>query len=168
LLFLSWKKTQHSVILLILSLSLLALGGIAIPAAKAALNVTLTPNSGPPGTVVQVSCSGFTPNGQVEASINGTDLGTTAADANGNINFNVTVPDFPNGLYKFTATDLTTSSTTQVDFTVTQSSTSPTPSPAPTTPEFPSMLIVLTALTAVSLATLLYTKKAKPDSKNAA
>ena len=93
------KKALSLTSLSVLVVSALVLGLIIIPNVSAALSVTLNPTSGPPGTVVQITCSGYTPNGQVQATINGTVLGTKTADSNGDLNFSVTVPDFPDGTY---------------------------------------------------------------------
>jgi hypothetical protein len=155
------KKALSLTTLSVLVVSALVLGLIIIPNVNAALSVTLKPTSGPPGTVVQITCSGYTPNGQVQATVNGTVLGTKNADSHGDLNFNVTVPNFPDGTYKFISTDLTTQTQTQVQFTIT--STTTTASPTPKVPEFQSLLIVLTLLIAVSVATILAVRKRKTN-----
>jgi hypothetical protein len=156
------KKALNLTTLLILVVSALVLGLIIIPNVNAALSVTLNPTSGPPGTVVQVTCSGYTPNGQVQATVNGTVLGTKTADSNGDLNFNVTVPNFPAGTYKFISTDLTTQTQTQVQFT--ETSTTTTASPTPTVPEFPSLAIAIAAMVLTAGAFL--TAKKRGTSKN--
>ena len=156
------NRAQCALPLAIFVFSLLVAGSMIIPGANAALSsVTLNPTSGPPGSVVQITCSGYTPNGQVQATINGTVLGTKTADSHGDLNFNVTVPNFPDGTYKFISTDLTTQTQTQVQFTIT--STTTTASPTPKVPEFQSLLIVLTLLIAVSFATILAVRKRKTN-----
>lgn len=143
-----------------------------IPGAKAAPNITLSPTSGPTGTTVYIYGSGFTPNGQIHSALwNGTNAYDFNADANGNLNTTVTVPDVTAGNYGFTVTDVATGSATQTQFTVTQSSTSSTPtttstataSPVPTSsiPEFQSTFIVLTLFAAVSIGAILIARKRK-------
>ena len=138
------KNVLSLTTLSVLVVSALVLGLIIIPNVNAALSVTLKPTSGPPGTVVQITCSGYTPNGQVQATINGTVLGTKTADSHGDLNFDVTVPNFPDGTYKFISTDLTTQTQTQVQFVIT--STTTTASPTPTVPEFPLLSIAIAAM----------------------
>ena len=146
------KKALSLTTLSVLVVSALVLGLIIIPNVNAALSVTLKPTSGPPGTVVQITCSGYTPNGQVQATINGTVLGTKTADSHGDLNFDVTVPNFPAGTYKFISTDLTTQTQTTVQFTITSTTTaSPTPtavtaSTTPKVPEFPLPAIAIAAM----------------------
>ncbi len=156
------KKALSLTTLSVLVVSALVLGLIIIPNVNAALSVTLNPTSGPPGTVVQITCSGYTPNGQVQATINGTVLGTKTADSHGDLNFNVTVPNFPDGTYKFISTDLTTQTQTQVQFTIT--STTTTASPTPTVPEFPLLAIAIAAM--LLTAGALLTAKKRGTSKN--
>ena len=152
------KKPLNAIILTIFVIAASIVALAIMPPAYASISVKITPTSGPPGTVVQVSCSGFTPNGQAQASINGTVLGTRAANANGDINFNVTVPNFKAGQYTFVGEDLTTQAKEQVTFTITSSATA-SPSPTSTVPEFPSIVLALTVLIAASIATLYYTRK---------
>ena len=145
------KKAFGFTTLAVLVVSALVLGLIIIPGANAALSVTLKPTSGPPGTVVQITCSGYTPNGQVQASINGTVLGTKTANSNGDLSFSVTVPNYPAGTYTMISEDLTTGAQTTVQFTITSTAASPTPtattaSPTPTVPEFPPLAIAIVAV----------------------
>ena len=156
------KKALSLTTLSVLVVSALVLGLIIIPNVNAALSVTLKPTSGPPGTVVQITCSGYTPNGQVQATVNGTVLGTKNADSHGDLNFNVTVPNFPDGTYKFISTDLTTQTQTQVQFTIT--STTTIASPTPTVPEFPPLAIAIAAMLLTAGAFL--TAKKRGTSKN--
>ena len=156
------KKALSLTTLSVLVVSALVLGLIIIPNVNAALSVTLKPTSGPPGTVVQITCSGYTPNGQVQATINGTVLGTKTADSHGDLNFDVTVPNFPDGTYKFISEDLTTQTQTQVQFTIT--STTTTASPTPTIPEFPLLAIAIAAM--LLTAGALLTAKKRRTSKN--
>jgi len=156
------KKALSLTTLSVLVVSALVLGLIIIPNVNAALSVTLNPTSGPPGTVVQITCSGYTPNGQVQATVNGTVLGTKNADSHGDLNFNVTVPNFPDGTYKFISTDLTTQTQTQVQFTIT--STTTIASPTPTVPEFPPLAIAIAAMLLTAGAFL--TAKKRGTSKN--
>ena len=136
------KKAFGFTTLAVLVVSALVLGLIIIPGANAALSVTLKPTSGPPGTVVQITCSGYTPNGQVQASINGTVLGTKTANSNGDLSFSVTVPNYPAGTYTMISEDLTTGAQTTVQFTITSTAASPTP----TVPEFPPLAIAIVAV----------------------
>jgi len=156
------KKALSLTTLSVLVVSALVLGLIIIPNVNAALSVTLKPTSGPPGTVVQITCSGYTPNGQVQATVNGTVLGTKTADSHGDLNFDVTVPNFPAGTYKFISTDLTTQTQTQVQFTIT--STTTIASPTPTVPEFPPLAIAIAAMLLTAGAFL--TAKKRGTSKN--
>ena len=156
------KKALSLTTLSVLVVSALVLGLIIIPNVNAALSVTLKPTSGPPGTVVQITCSGYTPNGQVQATVNGTVLGTKTADSHGDLNFDVTVPNFPDGTYKFISTDLTTQTQTQVQFTIT--STTTIASPTPTVPEFPPLAIAIAAMLLTAGAFL--TAKKRGTSKN--
>lgn len=106
---------------------------------SAAPSLTLNPTSGPPGTVVTVTGSGFTPSGQINADLwNGTSAYTFTADENGNLNTTETVPPVDVGTYQFVVTDAATQSSTQTQFTVTQSSTSPTPTTTPSTSSTPT------------------------------
>jgi len=143
---------------------LLFAGLMTMPRANAALSVTLSPTSGPPGTTVHIYASGFTPNGDIPTKLwNGTESGTFTADSNGVVNTTVVVPDVQPGLYGFTVTDASSGSTTQTQFTVTQSGSSPTPTPTPkaTVPEFSSFLVVLPMLIALSVAGASMSRRAK-------
>ena len=159
--FLSHKlKIRLSVALAFLVSVLVGAGLTAMPAAHATLNVTLNPTSGPPATTVHIYASGFTPNGEIATKLwNGTSSGTFTADNSGDVNTTVIVPDVETGLYGFTITDTTTGSQTQTQFTVT--STASTPTPTPKVPEFPSLLIVLPLLIALSIAAVPMARKAK-------
>jgi len=163
------KKALSLTTLSVLVVSALVLGLIIIPNVNAALSVTLKPTSGPPGTVVQITCSGYTPNGQVQASINGTVLGTKTANSNGDLSFSVTVPNYPAGTYTMISEDLTTGAQTTVQFTITSTAASPTPtattaSPTPTVPEFPPLAIAIAAMLLTAGAFL--TAKKRGTSKN--
>jgi len=172
--FFSCKSNKaRSAIALTIFVGLLILGLVAMPGAKAAPSITVNPTGGPPGTVVQVYGTGYTPNGQIQTELwNGTSAYTFTADANGVLNTTVTVPPVEPGLYGFTITDVASQGTTQTQFTVTQGSASPTPtspssatsspSPTATVPEFPS-LIALTLFIAVSVGTFLFVRKTKAD-----
>jgi IPT/TIG domain len=173
-LVLSYKSniTRRAITLAIFVFGLLIVGSMAIPRANAAPSITLNPTSGPTGTTVHIYGSGFTSNGQISSALwNGMSAYSFAADANGNLNTTVQVPDVGPGNYGFTVTDVATQGTTQTQFTVTQSSTSPTPtttssataspSPTPSIPEFQSLLVVLTLFTAVSIAAILMVRKRK-------
>ena len=141
-----------------------------MPHASAAPSITLNPTSGPPGTTVHVTGSGYTANGEIDTELwNGTSAYTFSADDNGNLDETVTVPPVDAGLYGFTITDATTQSTTQTQFTVTQGSASPTPttssstspSPSPTVPEFTSSMVVLMMVIALSSTAFLMIRKRK-------
>lgn len=138
---LNFKKT-----IFIVSFVLLVLCSSIPSFAAAAPTITLNPTSGPPGTVVQVTGSGYTPNGEIEASLwNGTSAYTFTADSYGYLSTTETVPTVDPGLYQFVVTDTTTQSSTTTQFTVTQSSlTSPTPTPS--VPEFPIGVIITVTL----------------------
>jgi hypothetical protein len=170
--FFSSKSNKARIVmpLAIFVFGLLIVGSMTLPGAKAAPTITLNPTSGPSGTTVHVTGSGYTANGEIDTELwNGTSAYTFTADANGNLDTTVTVPPVEAGLYGFTVTDVATQSTTQTQFTVTQSSTSPTPtatsssttapSPTPSIPEFQSLLIVLTLFIAVSVAAVLMVKE---------
>ncbi len=80
---------------------------------NAAPNITLNPASGTPNTIVQVSGSGFTPNGQVNViTWNGTGSRTFTADPYGNLNATLTVPTLDPGIYQFTVSDAYTHTAT--------------------------------------------------------
>jgi hypothetical protein len=173
-LFFSFKSNEVrcEVTLAIFIFGLLVAGSMIMPRANASPTITLNPTSGPPGTTVHIYGSGFTANGQIHTALwNGTSAYNFEADANGNLNTTTQVPDVEAGLYGFTVTDVATQSTTQTQFTVTQSLTSSTPvttssttaspSPTPKVPEFQSSLIVLTLFTAVSIVTILIVRKRK-------
>lgn len=79
--------------LFLVALVLLALC-ISMPLfAVAAPTLTLNPSSGLPGIIVQVTGSGYTPNGEIDANLwNGTSAYTFTADANGQLSTTETVP----------------------------------------------------------------------------
>ena len=163
------QRSQHlkkalNIITLIVFLSLLTVSLTTMSRVDAAPTVKISLTSGPPGTKVQATGSGFTPNGQVVATLNGKvvkQLGTATADANGDLSVTVTVPNVAAGTYNLQVEDVTTGSTAAITFTVTSSSSSP--SPTPTIPEFPSLLVILTVFIAVSLfiAVLVTVRKSK-------
>ena len=168
-------KKDLNIITLIVLLSLLTVCLTAMSRVSAAPTVTISPTSGPAGTKVQATGSGFTPNGQVVATLNGkvvSRLGTATAKANGDLDVNVTVPNVAAGTYNLQVEDVTTGSTAGITFTVTSSSSSPSPtatstvSPTSTIPEFPSLLVILTVFIAVSLfvAVLVTVRKTKMQS----
>jgi hypothetical protein len=160
-------KKGLNIITLIVFLSLLTIGLTTMSRVDAAPTVKISPTSGPAGTKVQATGSGFTPNGQVVATLKGkvvSSLGTATANANGDLNVNVTVPNVAAGTYNLQVEDVTTGSTAEITFTVTSSSSSP--SPTPTVPEFPSLMVILTVFIAVSLAivVLVTVRKSKMQS----
>ena len=160
-------KKVLNIITLIVFLSLLTVGLTIMSRVEAAPTVKISLTSGPPGTKVQATGSGFTPNGQVVATLNGkvvSRLGTATANAHGDLNVNVTVPNVAAGTYNLQVEDVTTGSTAGITFTVTSSSSSP--SPTPTVPEFPSLLVILTVFIAVSLfvAVLVTVRRTKMQS----
>jgi hypothetical protein len=118
----------------------------------------LNPTNGPPGTVVQVTGSGFTPNGDINADLwNGTSAYTFSADSSGNLNTTETVPPVDPGTYRFVVTDASTGGSTTTQFVVTEStsasptpttssSASETPAPSPSVPEFPVVTAMLMML----------------------
>jgi hypothetical protein len=169
--FLGKSNLIRSVIpLSIFVFSLLVVGLATMPAASAAPSITLDPTSGPPGTIVHITGSGYTANGEIDTELwNGTSAYTFTADDHGTLDTTVTVPPVDPGLYGFTITDAFTGGTTQTQFTVTEGSASPTatmpssasPSPTATVPEFPVTMIVLTLIAAVSSAAFLMVRKRK-------
>ena len=173
-LFFSCKSNlaRSAIPLAVLVFSLLVVGSITMSGVNASPTITLNPTSGPPGTTVYITGSGYTPNGQIPTQLwNGTSTYTFTADANGNLNTTEVVPNVDPGLYGFTVTDATTQATTTTQFTVTQSTTSPTPTPSssastspsttPAVPEIQPLLIVLALFTAVSAAAILTIRKRK-------
>ena len=123
-------KAYAAIALAVFFFGLLVIGSVAMPRANAAPSITLSPTSGPAGTTVHVYGSGFTANGEINSELwNGTSAYNFSADANGNLNTTVIVPSVESGLYGFTITDQSTGSSTQTQFTVTQSSTSATLDP---------------------------------------
>jgi hypothetical protein len=166
------QRSQHlkkvlNTITLIVFLSMLTVGLTTMSRVQAAPTVTISPTSGPAGTKVQATGSGFTPNGQVVATLNGkvvSRLGTATAKSNGDLDVTVTVPNVAAGTYNLQVEDVTTGSTAEITFTVTSSSSSP--SPTATVPEFPSLLAILTVFIAVSLfvAVLVTARKSKMQS----
>ncbi|HUK85707.1 MAG TPA: hypothetical protein VLU95_07580 [Candidatus Acidoferrum sp.] len=162
--------TRSMIPLAIFIFSLLVVGLATMPDANAAPTITLNPTSGPPGTTVHITGSGYTANGEIDTELwNGTSAYTFNADANGNLDTTVTVPPVEPGLYGFTITDAASQGTTQTQFTVTQGSASPTPttsssaspSPTSTVPEFPASMVILTLILAVSSAAFLMVRKRK-------
>lgn len=156
------KKTL--IITTLVFLSLLIIGLTTMSRVNAAPTVKISPTSGPPGTKVKATGSGFTPNGTVVATLNGkvvSRLGTATANANGDLDVTVTVPNVAAATYNLEVEDVTTGSTAEITFTVTSSSSSP--SPTPTIPEFPSLLVILAVFMAVSLfvAALVTVRKSK-------
>ena len=125
---------------------------LAISCVYALPTVTLTPTSGPQGSTVMISGSGFTPNGQVSVGLwNGTTTSSYTADVNGNLNETVTVPSVATGIYGLNFTDVSNGRTTLVTFNVTQSNLpTNTPSPSSTIPEFPILAVGLVVLMAGS------------------
>jgi len=127
--------------------------------ASAAPTITLNPTSGPAGTVVQVTGSGYTPNGDIDATLwNGTSAYTFTADANGQLSTTETVPPVAPGLYQFIVTDSTTQSSTTTQFTVTQES-GASPTPTPSVPEFPTAVIVSMTMLLIGATTLVAKKR---------
>jgi hypothetical protein len=57
----------------------------------------ISPSSGPPGTSVQVSGDGFEPDGEVELTIDGTEIRSVEADSDGAIRTTVEIPVMPGG-----------------------------------------------------------------------
>ncbi len=171
LVFLSKSNLTRSIIpLSIFVFSLLIVGLATMPAANAAPSITLDPTSGPPGTIVHITGSGYTANGEIDTELwNGTSAYTFTADDHGTLDTTVTVPPVIAGLYGFTITDAYTGGITQTQFTVTEGSASPTPtmsssaSPTPTVtvPEFTSLVVVLTLIAAVSSAAFLMVRRRK-------
>jgi hypothetical protein len=124
---------------------------------NAAPNITLNPTSGPPYTVVQVTGSGFTPNGQINViTWNGTGSITFNSDPYGNLNATLTVPTLNPGNYQFTVADAYTHSATQIQFIITQVS----PTLTPTVPEIPIATVTFMALLFIG-ALMLATRKTK-------
>ncbi len=82
--------------------------------------MTINPNSGPVGTLVSVTGSGFTANGAVLVFMNGEVVASTNANANGEIatSFNVPSTVAP-GPYTVPAKDVATDLTADQTFTVT-------------------------------------------------
>ena len=140
---LSFKKVLFVVALVLL------VGMSMLMVAHASLNIMLNPTSGPPGTIVSIMASGFTPLGDINAVLwNGNETYTFVADQNGNVNVSRVVPPVAPGDYSFVVTDQSTGSSTTTSFTVTSgsSSTSTVPTPTPTVPEFPATAIALVLL----------------------
>ena len=135
--FLQLEKKLNMTPLVLLVLSVLVVVSIIAPVAKAAPSITLSPTSGPPGTTVAITCSGFTPNGQVQIFINGVIVATTIATSTGAISTSFTVPNVSVGSYNVDVKDLTTQDVAQTTFTVLQSqseSPSTVGSPSPSGP----------------------------------
>jgi hypothetical protein len=157
-----------SLIFAIVVLSILVVGSMTMSGVNAAPTITLNPTSGPPGTTVHVTGSGYTPNGSIPTQLwNGSSTYTFTADANGNLNTTEVVPNVDPGPYVFIVIDSTSQATTTTQFTVTQSTTSPTPtatssaSTSPSVPEIQPLLVILTMFTAVSAAAILTVRKRK-------
>ena len=145
--------------------SVLVVGSMAVLRVSAAPSGTITPTSGPSGTIVYASGSGFTPNGEVQATINGQLFGTKNADANGNVNVTVIVPNVAVGNYQIVVTDVTTGATVTAQFNVTPGSVTATAiataTATPTVPELPTIAITLTVFIAATLATLVFLRKSR-------
>ena len=98
--------------------------------------VTLTPTSGPPGTVVTAQLSGAPPNDPITVifKIPGDPVLTTGTtDANGRATFTFTIPYVPGGgTYPVFFTDFKCSCQIAVDFTVTNVRPTNTPTATPT------------------------------------
>ena len=151
------KKTLGVITLALLVFTV----SVTLTEVNALLVVAVSPSSGTQGTVVQITGSGFTPNGQIKASLwNGKTTSTFKADVNGNLNTTVTVPAVAKGLYAINVTDASSGKQTSTSFIVTQSSL-----PTPTTPEIPLPVFVLALLAVVSLtgALLALRKRAQPQ-----
>lgn len=104
-----------------------------LPKASAALAITLNPTNGPPGTIVAVSGSGFTPNGQVQIFfINFGIVATLVSNSTGAIIGLFIIPNINANTYNVAAKDVTTQNDVQTPFTVQQSSG---PTPTPSTPD---------------------------------
>lgn len=66
-----------------------------IPNGGANPKITVSPDSGPPGTTVTVTGSGFPGGGDVDITFFATRVGETTADENGSFSTTFTVPDTP-------------------------------------------------------------------------
>jgi hypothetical protein len=164
------NRARTAITLTMFVFGLLIVGLLMMPGAYAAPTITLNPMSGPAGTTVHISGSGFTPNGQINSELwNGTSAYSFTADANGNLNTTTTVPNVEPGLYGFIVTDASSQGTTQTQFTVTQTSTSPTPtttsstspSSTPTVPELQLPVVVLTLFLVISSLAISIIKRRK-------
>jgi hypothetical protein len=117
-------------------LGVLVAASIITPLAKSASSITLNPTSGPPGTTVVVTGSGFTANGLVVIYMDGALVATVTLPtiSAGDISIEFTVPnDISPGPYDVVAKDLATQNAVQTTFTVQQpapSSSSPPASPS--------------------------------------
>ena len=82
--------------------------------------VTLSPDSGPSGTTVEVTSGpGWAPNETVQVQVAGTLVATVTADANGSVDTSVVVTRKSLGATTVTITGLTLKLTARADFTVT-------------------------------------------------
>jgi hypothetical protein len=70
-----------------------------------ASTIILSPSSGVPGTIVQVSGSFFYPNSTVTITYNGDIVGKVNASSSGSFVLSFTIPSLPNGTYIIKATD---------------------------------------------------------------
>ena len=142
-------------------LSTTMLGAYASPSIK------LSPTSGPPGTVVSVTGSGYTPNGEIQANLwNGSSAYTFEADAHGDLTTSETVPPVDPGTYQFVITDVSSSAQTTTQFTVTSGSATAAPTtasstPTPTVPELPVFAVVAVALIVLASAVVAARSKTK-------
>lgn len=86
--------------ILVLSAAVLAVGGVALAPAGAqdgggnygGCNATVSDTTVQPGQTVTVTGSGAAVGGDVSASIDGTEVGSGTADAEGNFTFSATIP----------------------------------------------------------------------------
>lgn len=78
-------------------------GVVATPVS--AQTITLSPDSGPVGTEVEVSGSGFAANSDVTITFDATQVATTTTDDDGNFTVTFTVPSATAGAHTVTATD---------------------------------------------------------------
>jgi hypothetical protein len=181
-------KTFALLLILIIAISCLSLMVVKLGSAQSlttsisAINgyhyknndiVILFPTSGPSNTNVQVKCSGFYPKSPVNVILhNSSDnfaqdlqiIGQNTADDNGNLSFNVTIPNLSVGAYKFVVEDYTPRSTAEAQFTVTPTITTPTPTTSPTVPEY-SWSVFASLLVCVFATAVVFRHRKIVDSK---
>ena len=91
---------MHAILTVMLAASLSWTGSVAVRSASTAApaaQIAVSPDTGPPGTIFELTGSGFPPLSTGGVTFEGIDLGQISSDENGNVRGFFMVPDVPPG-----------------------------------------------------------------------